>query len=99
MKRALTLILAVAFCAYAVQAITGSGNNTTKKAGGAKAAAQCSSGQLSVKAGDEDAAMGGVRSVTYTFTNTSSTPCTLNGYPGFELLNKAGHPIPGKHAV
>src|SRR5690349_7495846 len=100
MKQALTLILAVTFCAYAVQGITsGSSDKATKKAGGHPAAAQCSGGQLSVKAGDEDAAMGGFRTVTYTFTNTSSTPCTLNGYPAFELLNKAGHPIPGKHSV
>src|SRR4051812_40399527 len=101
MKQALTLILAVTFCAYAVQGVNGNGNsdNATKKTGGSRAAAPCSSGQLSVKAGDEDAAMGGLRTVTYTFTNTSSTPCTLDGYPGFELLNKAGRPIPGKHSV
>jgi hypothetical protein len=99
MKQAITLILALTFCVCAVQGVTLSGDITTKKKGGAKASAQCSSGQLSVKAGDEDAAMGGVRTMTYTFTNTSSSPCTLNGYPVYELLNKAGHPVPGKRAI
>src|SRR4051812_32942163 len=99
MKQAITLVLALSFCAYAVQGVTRTDGNAKKKSVGSQAPAPCTSEQLSVKAGDEDAAMGGVRTVNYTFTNTSQSPCTLNGYPGFVLLNKAGRPVPGKHSV
>nr|MDQ3817752.1 DUF4232 domain-containing protein [Acidobacteriota bacterium] len=54
------------------------------------AAAQCLRENLSVKEGDTDAAMGGHRLTTYTFTNKSSSPCTLDGHPRVELLNRAG---------
>ena len=54
------------------------------------AGAQCLRENLSVKEGDTDAAMGGVRVTTYTFTNKSTAPCTLNGYPRVVLLNRAG---------
>src|SRR3954468_24017252 len=99
MRQAITFILALSFCVYAVQGVNRKGGNETKKTTGSQEAKQCTNGQLSVKAGDEDAAMGGVRTVNYTFTNTSTSPCTLKGYPGLQLLNKAGHAIPGKHTV
>jgi hypothetical protein len=47
----------------------------------------------------DDAAMGGSRLVDYAFTNTSSTPCTLFGYPRFILLDKWGRPMRGGRAV
>ena len=99
MKHTIALVLALSFCVYAVQGATTTGSHAAKKAVDAPASAPCTDGQLAVKAGDEDAAMGGVRSVQYTFTNTSTSACTLNGYPGFQLLNKAGRPIPGRHTV
>jgi hypothetical protein len=52
--------------------------------------ARCYDDQLSVRHITEDAAMGGVRTIDYAFTNTSSSPCTLSGYPRFEVLNKSG---------
>src|SRR3954451_3692165 len=99
MKQAIILVLALSFCVSIVQGENAKGKNAVKGAPRAQAAQQCTRAQLSLKAGDEDAAMGGVRSVNYTFTNTSSTPCTLKGYPGFVLLNRAGRPVPGKHTV
>jgi hypothetical protein len=63
------------------------------------AAAQCLDNQLSVRHDSEDAAMGGLRSMQYFFTNTSSSPCTLKGYPRFELLNKSGRPVRGGRAA
>lgn len=51
---------------------------------------RCRENQLSVRHVSEDAAMGGVRTIDYAFTNTSSSPCTLSGYPRFEVLNKSG---------
>src|SRR5947199_2230585 len=51
---------------------------------------QCIRESLSLKEGETDAAMGGVRVTDYVFTNTSSSPCTLNGYPRVELLNRKG---------
>lgn len=63
------------------------------------AAARCLSRQLSVSHVADDAAMGGSRLVDYAFTNTSSTPCTLFGYPRFVLLDKSGRPLRGGRAV
>lgn len=60
--------------------------------------APCGDNQLSVRHDSDDAAMGGVRAIDYTFTNTSSAPCTLSGYPRFELLNKSGRPVRGGRA-
>lgn len=54
------------------------------------AAERCSENQLLVRHVSEDAAMGGVRTIDYAFTNTSSSPCTLSGYPRFEVLNNSG---------
>ena len=54
-------------------------------------AATCS--QLSVHREGTDAAMGGRRSLFYSFKNNSQKPCTLTGWPGYVLLNNAGHPL------
>lgn len=99
MKQALTLILALSFCVSVALGENARSKNEVNGALKAQAASQCTREQLTLKAGDEDAAMGGVRIVNYTFTNTSSTPCTLKGYPALVLLNKAGKPVPGKHTV
>jgi hypothetical protein len=53
-------------------------------------AARCRREDLSVKEGETDAAMGGVRQTPYIFTNISSSPCTLEGYPSVELLSPKG---------
>jgi hypothetical protein len=53
-------------------------------------APQCVRPSLTLKEGETDAAMGGVRATDYVFTNTSSSPCTLNGYPRVELLSSSG---------
>ena len=50
----------------------------------------CSRKSLTIKEGETDAAMGGVRQTPYIFTNSSSSPCTLQGYPSVELLNRQG---------
>lgn len=63
------------------------------------AAAQCLDNQLSLRHDAEDAAMGGLRSMQYFFTNTSSSPCSLKGYPRFELLDKSGRPARGGRAA
>ena len=53
-------------------------------------ARQCVREDLRIKEGETDAAMGGVRETPYTFTNISSSACTLDGYPALELLNQKG---------
>ena len=58
----------------------------------------CRESQLSVRHLSEDAAMGGVRTRDYAFTNTSSSPCTLKGYPRFEVLNRSGRLVRGGRA-
>ena len=57
------------------------------------APAQCGNNQLSLRHDSESAAMGGLRSMQFFFTNTSSSLCTLLGYPRFELLSKSGLPV------
>jgi hypothetical protein len=69
------------------------GQSSIKSVDRTSAAAQCLRENLSVKEGETDAAMGGVRSVPYTFTNKSSSPCTLKGYPRFEVLNSRGRVV------
>jgi Protein of unknown function (DUF4232) len=59
------------------------------------AAERCHENQLSVRHVGEDAAMGGVRTTDFAFTNTSSSPCTLKGYPRFEVLNRSGRLVRG----
>jgi hypothetical protein len=60
--------------------------------GDSSATAQCRGDQLSVHSIPDslDAAMGGVRSMDFAFKNTSKSPCTLKGYPRFELLDRSG---------
>ena len=50
----------------------------------------CARETLSIKEGETDAAMGGVRRTPYVITNVSKAPCTLRGYPSLELLSKSG---------
>lgn len=50
----------------------------------------CARESLAIKEGETDAAMGGVRRTPFVLTNVSKAPCTLEGYPSLELLNKAG---------
>lgn len=55
-------------------------------------AALCRGVDLSVRHVSEDAAMGGENLIIYALRNNSSTPCTLRGYPRYELLDKRGKP-------
>jgi hypothetical protein len=43
--------------------------------------------------------MGGVNLIEYAFKNTSASPCTLRGYPRFELLDKSGAVRPRGRAI
>lgn len=53
----------------------------------------CRDSQLSVRDIGGDAAMGGVRGIEYAFKNISRAPCTLRGYPRFEVLSKSGRVV------
>ena len=59
----------------------------------------CRGGDISVKQVDADAAMGGVRTVDYIFTNKSAAACTLSGYPSYRLLDKRGRLLRHGRAV
>ena len=52
--------------------------------------ASCRGEDLSVRHVSEDAAMGGHDLIDYALRNNSSSPCTLKGYPRFELLGRSG---------
>jgi hypothetical protein len=54
--------------------------------------AQCGANQLSLRHMGEVIGMGPMRFIEFIFTNTSASPCTLQGYPRFEFLNKYGRP-------
>jgi hypothetical protein len=58
-----------------------------------KSPAPCRDGQLSARKVNEDAAMGGARMNEYALTNTSPAPCTLKGYPRFEVLGASGRVV------
>ena len=60
---------------------------------------RCRDNDLSLRHDPEDAAMGGLRSMQFFFTNTSSAPCTLEGYPSFQLVGKSGKPARGGRAA
>ena len=99
MRRPLFLLALIA----AISSVA-SGQTKTERVGYGQsdnrgAAARCLSRQLSVRHIGDDAAMGGSRLTDYAFTNTSSTPCTLFGYPRFVLLDKSGRPLRGGRAV
>ena len=59
------------------------------------APAPCVDNQLSLLNTGEVVSMGSMRFTEFLFTNTSSSPCTLQGYPRFEFLNKYGRPAKG----
>lgn len=61
--------------------------------------APCEDNQLSLRHEDENAAMGGLRDMKFIFTNTSSSRCSMKGYPTVELLNRAGRPVRGGRAA
>jgi Protein of unknown function (DUF4232) len=65
----------------------------------ASAPAQCGDGQISVSDWWVYVSMGPMRYIEVVFTNTSASPCTLNGFPSFEFLNKAGRPIRAANRV
>jgi hypothetical protein len=50
----------------------------------------CRGEVLSVRHVSDDAAMGGHDLIDYALRNNSSSPCTLKGYPRFELLDRSG---------
>jgi hypothetical protein len=60
---------------------------------------QCRGVDLSVRHVTDEAAMGGQRTIDYAFKNKSGTPCTMKGYPRFELLNKMGRASPSGRAI
>ena len=84
----LTLIAVASSLALGQTNVNNSGQNHKSRA-----TTQCLRESLSVKEGETDAAMGGVRSTPFTLTNNSSAPCTLKGYPRFEVLNSQGRVV------
>jgi hypothetical protein len=57
------------------------------------AAKGCLAGQLAIEIGPANGAAGSV-GYTNDFKNVSNTTCTLYGYPGLQMLNASGQPIP-----
>jgi hypothetical protein len=55
----------------------------------------CQPSQLSLTedAAHSGGAAAGSLGITYVFTNTSATACTLSGFPGLQLLNASGGPL------
>lgn len=70
------------------------GVRTPAGSGSTKPPSPCMANQLSVSRVSDDAGVGN-RAVNFAFTNTSPTPCTLSGYPGFTPLDRRGRPMRG----
>jgi hypothetical protein len=51
----------------------------------------CLGANLSIRYVDGDAAMGGARGIYYAFKNRGTGPCTLDGVPRVQLLNRHNH--------
>jgi hypothetical protein len=67
--------------------------------GSAVPSAPCRGEDLTVRHVTDDAAMGGHNTIEYAFTNNSASPCTLKGYPRFELLDRSGKVRPDGRAI
>ncbi len=61
--------------------------------------AKCSGDKLSFKETEGEADIGGKEYAKLLFTNTSSTPCTLYGFPKVALLGRNGQPMPDVKVV
>jgi hypothetical protein len=80
------------------------GQTNAKRAGfvsevGSAATAPCRGADLSVRKVTSDQAMGGHVLIDYALKNNASAPCTLKGYPRFELLDKSGKVRPHGRAT
>jgi hypothetical protein len=53
---------------------------------------RCLNTQLAVKPGQSNGAAGSIGQVVH-FTNVSHAACTLEGYPGMQMLDGAGRPL------
>jgi hypothetical protein len=63
------------------------------------ASVPCRGEDLSVRHVADDAAMGGHHLIDYAFRNKSASPCTLKGYPRYELLDRSGKVRRGGRAI
>lgn len=88
MRRTLLLITLVIAMPCFARSQTTTGNSQRASL----AASPCIGSQLSVRRESEDAGAG-QRYVSYSFKNQSPSPCTLSGFPGFALLDRAGRKI------
>ncbi len=98
MKRIVACFSAAAFALLLLNCAAHAQGEHDSARAGRLTRAQCRFEQLSVKHVSDDAAMGGARSITYALTNKSSSPCTLDGYPRFEVLSAAGRVVRGGRA-
>lgn len=95
----LTFLTLVVMIATAATVPAQPDSRTTTYKGPIQLAQPCRGNDLSLRHATDDAAMGGVRTVYYAFKNQSSSPCTLIGYPRFELLDRSGKVRPRGRAT
>jgi len=80
-------------------AATGAAAGGTGAGGGTQAAVpECPAAGLVIKTGADEAAAGHSY-LTLTFTNSSATPCVLQGYPGAELTTAGGGKLSAQRAT
>ena len=94
-----TFLLLVVIAATSATALGQPDPRTTMYKGPVRIPLSCLDRHLSVRHVEDDAAMGGVRTIDYAFKNISSWPCTLIGYPRFELLDTSGTVRPSGRAI
>ena len=94
-----TILLLVVIAASSATALGQPDPRLTMYKGPVRIPLSCRDQDLTVRHVTDDAAMGGQRTIEYAFKNKSSSPCTLIGYPHFELLDKAGIVRPRGRAI
>lgn len=96
MRQAILLVTLIIALSSLAGSQTSVKNNGYSQHDNGSALSRCTGEHLSLKRVADDAGAG-QRAVIFAFTNTSSSPCTLSGYPGFMMLNKVGLPLRGTH--
>lgn len=99
MQRTLFLFALIISCVTLASGQTAVKHLGDVQADSSNAATQCLGEQLSLRHVGDDAAMGGYRAVDFAFTNRSTSPCTLKGYPRLQLLSRSGRPVRGSRIV
>ena len=90
---ALVVALLAALALGSLAALVVNSNGSTPPSASTLVIPRCLTAQLRVTPGTSEGALGHIGVVVH-FTNRSRSTCELHGYPGMQMLDAAGKPIP-----